>query len=192
MIRTRNPLVMNCTAGVDPTAAGRPTRYSAPSTAPSTEPSPPTTTIASTSTDCAGEKSSGCIRCNANARHTPAHPAMNPDSANASSLVRTTGVPIAAAFASLSRTAMRRRAIPWSRQIRTITTNTSSTPSENHAKERSELRSQPKNVGRVSSVDAGSGRPVHTRVPANGSFQHGVGRTDTCMKSAKPRVVTAR
>ncbi len=47
---------------------------------------------------------------------TPAYPAMNPESANARSLVLTTGVPAEPAPISLSRTAISRRAMPLSRQ----------------------------------------------------------------------------
>ncbi len=63
---------------------------------------------------------------------------------------------------------------------------------ENHAKARSEERPNPKSEGRVIKVDWGSGSPEQMVRWMRGSVQHDVARTELCMKSAKPRVLTAR
>ena len=122
------PLVMNCTVGPDPKAAGMPTRYSAPSTAPSIEPSPPMITMATTRIDCDGSNVDALKRSVTRAKHTPATPARNPERAKAISLARTTRTPVAAAPTSLSRTARRSRATPWSRHTRATRRVSASTP----------------------------------------------------------------
>ena len=119
----------------------------APSTAPSMEPSPPMTTMETTRMEKVGSKVSVENRSVAKARHTPAYPAMKPDRAKASSLVRASGMPMAPAPVSLSRTAISRRATPRSRHNRTISTESTSTPSENQAKARSESEPDPEQAG---------------------------------------------
>ena len=106
--------------------------------------------------------------------------------------MRSTGIPIAAAPSSLSRTAISRRATPLSRQIRTAKIDTTRTPSENQANDRCDWRLRPRKSGRVIRVEAGLGRPVHTVLSIPGTVQHGVARTASCMKMAKASVVTAR
>ena len=59
---------------------------------------------------------------------------------------------MAAAVSSLSRTATRRRATPLSRQIRTMKTERSSTPSENQANDCCEARLMPNSEGRPRKV----------------------------------------
>jgi hypothetical protein len=117
---------------------------------------------------------------------------MKPDKAKAKSFVRTTWIPVADAVTSLSRTAMRRRAIPRSRQIRTIRTDRRSTPRENQAKAGSEERLSPNSDGREINVDCGLGRPVHICRCTMGRVQHGVASTELCMNNANPSVLTAR
>src|SRR6478672_2517271 len=187
-----NPLVRNWIVDVVPKIAGSPSRYTAPSRAPGIDPRPPITTIETTRIDTPGSNVSVLKRSVANARQTPAYPATNPDSANASNFVRTIGMPMALAAVSLSRTATSRRAIPRSRQSFTIRTDNTSTPIENHANARSDERSRPNRLGREMSVDCGSGSPVQTVLLITGSVSHGVASTASCMNNAKPSVLTAR
>ena len=70
---------------------------------------------------------------------------------------------------SLSRTAMRRLAMPLSRQTRTMSTERTSTTIENHANARSEKSWMPKNVGLDMRVDPGLGSPVQTVLCTSGS-----------------------
>ena len=103
-----------------------------------------------------------------------------------------TGVPPEPAPTSLSRTAIRRLAIPLSRQTLTIRIESTNTMRENQAKARSEKIWIPKRVGLEMSVEPGSGNPVQTVLWMNGRVTHGVASTDVCMKTAKPNVLTAR
>ena len=48
------------------------------------------------------------------------------------------------------------------------------------------------NVGRDSSVDAGSGKPVQNVLCSTGAFQHVVGTTEVSISTAKASVLTAR
>ena len=99
---------------------------------------------------------------------------------------------MAPAPVSLSRTAIRRRATPRSRHSRTISTDTTRTPSENQAKAFWDDSPIPRNVGAEMRVDWGLGRPVHSCRPRPGTVQQGVSRTDPMNHSPKARVLTAR
>src|ERR1700689_1403360 len=103
---------------------------------------------------------------------------MKPDRAKASNLVLTTGIPAEPAATSLSRTAMRRRATPRSRQTRTMRTDRARTPSENQAKACSEDRLSPNSDGREMSVDSGLGSPEQMVRWIRGRVKQGVANTD--------------
>ena len=105
------------------------------------------TTIDTTRMEKVGSKVSVENRSVAKARHTPAYPAMKPDRAKASSLVRARGMPMAPAPVSLSRTAMSRRATPRSRHSRTIRTESTRIANENQAKARADPSPIPNRLG---------------------------------------------
>ena len=71
-------------------------------------------------------------------------------------------------------------------------TDRTSTPSENQAKARSDVRLSPNSDGREINVDCGSGSPEQIVRCTNGTVQHDVASTEVCMNSAKPSVLTAR
>src|SRR5258706_10712445 len=178
--------------GVESKNAGSPMRYRAPSTAPGTEPRPPMIAIDTMRIDCGAANVLVLTRSVRKAKHTPAAPARKPDSAKPRTLMRTTRTPIAAALVSLSRTAINARATPLSRHSRAASNASTRRPRHTYENARSDDTSMPRNVGRDSNVDAGSGRPVQNVRCNNGAFQHGVGTIDTSISTANASVLTAR
>ena len=81
----------------------------APSAGPGIEPMPPRMTIESTPIDSRKVKDSGLMKTCLAAKRTPMTPAKEAPQAKASSLVRTTGTPIAWAAVSSSRMASHAR-----------------------------------------------------------------------------------
>ena len=81
----------------------------APIATPQTLPMPPSTTIASTVNETSNRNRFGLTRVSLDDANTPARPAVEAPSANASSLVVTVLTPLAAAASSSSRIAIQAR-----------------------------------------------------------------------------------
>src|SRR5438270_8617488 len=140
--------------------------------------------IETTRIDCGAVNVDVLMRSVRNAKHTPAEPARNPESANPSAFTRTTRTPIAAAAVSLSRTEINARATPWSRHRRAASNANTSSPRQTYENALSDETPMPRNVGLDNSVDAGSGSPVQNVLCTSGACQQVVGTTDTSMSTA--------
>ena len=112
---TPAPLVRSATSGLSGKNAGSPTTKRLPRITPVIDDSPPTTAIATTTSESVATKPSGVNCTRRPTRAEPARPASAPERAKANSLIRAGDIPMAAAASSLSRTASSERPSPLRR-----------------------------------------------------------------------------
>ena len=104
-----------------------PTTQSAPSTGPTSAPSPPITTMATTRTDSSGANvTAGVLLGNRVTSRQPASAAIPPETPNASNFIRVVEMVMPAADAGLSRAAITERAMPVRRNWATMATHAAS------------------------------------------------------------------